>query len=65
MEALCKKERDLDDMRYAKKGLERQLDEQREITNQLQNKMNAVSGCYLYFLDSTWEHFLYQSRLIK
>ncbi len=62
VEALCRKERDLDDMRFSKKDLQRQLEEQREIVNQLQNKMNAVS---VFAMGSTVAPLNFPSRVAR
>ena len=46
VEALCMKERELDDTRISQKEVQRLYEEQKKLANQLQHKINSVSESF-------------------
>ena len=44
VEALCNKERELDDTRISQSEAQRQYEEQKKLAGQLQHKINSVSS---------------------
>ena len=56
VEALCMKERELDDTRISLREAQRLYEEQKKLANQLQHKINSVGQSFEKFIFSEWSY---------